>query len=127
MEDYIMYVFYGKRGPESVIEYCYSEVVHVKERIGVAEKALTKECLLNLGYEFLGEIKDTSELPFFLKAWKSKEVGSEITIPLEKVEPVAPKVDVAPLPKVDVAPLPNSDPMSHQLPDAEAGGKQWWQ
>jgi len=120
-----MFVFYGKYGPAEQIEYCYGEVVRITDRIGVAEKFLTKEYMLTLGYELLGEIKELSGLPTFLKNWKSGKISSEITTPLSEVQSGG-GTDT-PSPKADVAPLPNSDPMSHQLPDTEAGGKQWWE
>ncbi len=117
-----MYVLYGKRGPAAQIEYCYSEVVHIEDRIGIAQKYLTKEYLLTLGYELLGEIKDVSELPSFLKAWKSKEISSEITTPLKQIQPE--KDGGTDTPKAE---LPNPDPMSERLPNAEAGQEQsWW-
>ncbi len=113
-----MFVFYAKFGPKDQTEYQYKEVVYFKDRIGVAHDPLTKEYLINMGHVFLGEIKDFSELPSFLESVEKKKVTKQITTPLEKVEPVAPKVDVNS--------LPNPDPMSERLPNTEAGQKQWW-
>ncbi len=116
----MLHVLESPSGPANCKEYFYSGVIEIKDHIAMVESEEAKTYLFHLGFRYLGDIEEITQLNTFLKARDPNAMPGDQDDVNYKRETAPPKtVEVKTIvPLDDVKPhvvVPPDDIKSHVL------------